>query len=218
MEPMNHACAVDQEDLGPFLLGQLAPEVADAVAMQVRTCPTCSVEVERLRPVVAAMARSSPPPDPAAGPPVRTPLRSEPWPEPRVRRRRLVLAVAVVIVLLAGTGSVVAWRWPSDDGRRVVLAGADGASATAVLVERRWGTAIDLQVSGLDAGVTYGVWLERRTGGRASAGSFRPDGDGTFRVSLASAEQLDESRSVGVARLPVDGSGGPVDVLTAPLP
>lgn len=234
MEPVNHACGVGQEDLGPFLLGQLDGHRSTAVAAQVAACPTCSAEVERLRPVVAALARSSPPPAepgernpgatggtgataaPVSGadrtvPRRRRPVRRSP------RRRRLAVG-ATALVLVAAVGSVVLLNGRTDVGERVALAGAPGVSASAVLQERRWGTAIELEVRGLDAGTVYGVWLERREGGRVPAGTFRPDGSGTFRLALASAEQLDDSRAVGIAELPGGRVADAVDVAAATLP
>lgn len=210
MGPVNHGCDVDEQDLGPYLLGQLDDERAAVVAAQVQACATCSEQVRGLRPVVGALARSSPPPDvrpTPARPPGRRPDR----------RRRLVLAAAAALVLAGATGGVVTLTDRSDDGRTVLLAGAPGTSATAVLQERRWGTAIELEVRGLDAGTTYGVWLQRRAGDRLPAGSFRPDSDGTFRLSLASAVPLGDSGAVGVARLPDGRVADAVDVLTAPL-
>lgn len=54
------------------------------------------------------------------------------------------------------------------------------------------------------------------SGGRVAdlpAGSFRPDSDGTFRLSLATAQQLGDGRALGVARLPGDRVADAVDVL-----
>ena len=125
---------------------------------------------------------------------------------------------------MVGVGGVAAVRAADRDGDdgadgdlEVTLAGVPGASASMVLAERRWGTAIDLEVSGLDPDETYGVWLERRAGGRLSAGSFRPDRDGTFQLSLSSGVRLRDSGAVGVAMLPGGRVTEAVDVLTARL-
>lgn len=241
MGVVNHGCDVNEEDLGPLLLGQLDADRAVAVAAQVTACPTCRDEVERLRSVVAALARSSPPPvrrtDPSTrfrapfggqeglpGPATRPPSGSrgrETRPGParpaRPTRRRLLMAVATAVLVVAASVVITTLPAPPGGGRSVALAGAGGAAASAVLQERRWGTAIELEVRGLDAGTTYGVWLERRAGGRLSAGSFRPDSDGTFRLSLAAALPLDDSRAVGVALLPGGRVADAVDVLTAAL-
>lgn len=218
MAPVNHVCGVDEEDLGPFLLGQLDDDRAAAVAEQVARCPSCREEVEQLRPVVTVLARSSPPPAVRSGPTVgRTGGQVGGRARRPGRRRRVALVAAAVVLLVGAAGAVTALPGRSDGGRTVVLAGAPGASASAVLRERRWGTAIELEVRGLDADATYGVWLERREGGRLPAGSFRPDGDGTFRLSLATALPLDDSRAVGVALLPGGRAADAVDVLTAPL-
>lgn len=237
MGAVNHSCSVREEELGPFLLGQLPPEQAEAVSQQVAQCPSCSAEVAKLAPVVAALAASGPPlaaEGQAHGeadsqtdlPPegwnrVLTTMRRE---KRQGIRRRTLLGAAAAVVL--GIGGVAAVRAADGDdheppggseGVEVTLAGVPGASASMVLAERRWGTAIDLEVSGLDPDETYGVWLERREGGRLSAGSFRPDGDGTFALSLSSALQLRDSGAVGVALLPGGRVSEAVDVLSAQL-
>jgi len=239
---MNHHCRVPEQDLGPYLLGQLEPGHAAEVAEQVGGCPSCADEVARLRPVVAAMAAGS---APEAGAPrtgvsdlslvrQQTPARDRAAAGPagldrvlstvrreqrsRMGRRLLLAAAAVVVALLVGGTAVLA---TSPDGREVQLAGSAGAggtaAASAVLREQRWGTAIELEVRGLDPRQTYGVWLERREGGRLPAGSFSPRADGTVRVSLGSGLALADSGAVGVALLE-GGRGDPaVDVLSAQL-
>ncbi len=226
MGRVNHHCRVREQDLGPYLLGQLVPDRAAEVTEQVVGCPSCAEEVARLRPVVAAMAagsapeadaRATPAPPTSAGldrvlSTVRREQRS------RVSRRLVLAAAAVVVALLVAGTAVLAL---SPDGREVRLAGSAGAggtaAASAVLREQRWGTAIELEVRGLDPTQTYGVWLERREGGRLPAGSFSPQADGTVRLSLGSGLALADSGAVGVARLELGRVDRAVDVLSARL-
>jgi anti-sigma-K factor RskA len=112
----------------------------------------------------------------------------------------VVAAVAAVAAaVLAVSGVLLATR---DDpaGRRVELAGA-GVTGWAVLAADTEGTRIDLEVSGLEAGHAYGVWLEDARGARVPAGSFRPAPDGETHLVLNAGLPLDQSRAIGVTRL-----------------
>lgn len=228
---MNHSCRVAEEDLGPYLLGQLSPGRAEEVAAEVAACPSCAAEVVRLRPVVTAMAAASPPEDLGR--------RSAPLPHPAglgevlasVRRaqrsrarRRVAMAVGGTAAAVALGAAVPVLLGGGEEEREVALVRAGTASpesadaaASMVLSERGWGTAIELEVSGLRPEQTYGVWLERREGGRLPAGSFRPDDDGTVTISLGSALDLSDSAAVGVALLPDGVVADAVDVLSADL-
>jgi hypothetical protein len=236
---VKHVCGVAPADLGPFLLGQLAPDAAAAVAERVAACPSCSVQVERLRPVVAALARSSPPPatdldEERSDADGRRAGPAEAAPRPRIarlpdgapaaadepgrrpsRRRRLLAAAALAVVLAVG-GGVVVLTWDAG-AHRIALSGADGMSASVALRARSWGTQIAVDAHGLRPGSVYGVWLERRSGGRLPAGSFRTDPAGAVSIVLGAAEPIEASGAVGVTLLPDRPGGTAVDVLRAPV-
>jgi uncharacterized protein YggT (Ycf19 family) len=97
------------------------------------------------------------------------------------------------------------------------LAGAGGATATAILTPEAWGTAIQLNASGLDPARSYSVWLEGRGGGRMSAATFQPSTAGTAGMSLTTSVALADSRTFGVTLLPRPGEQAGLDVLASQL-
>ncbi len=218
MGRMTHECGLGPQDLGPYLLGHLPTEEAARVEHGLAQCPGCADEVARLRPVVTAMAVAVP----VEGPPPSLPAPSldrvlgaiaqqRRW---STGNRRALLAVAAVVIAVAftGAGFVIGLSRQRPDGETVRLASPTGASARVVLDQRGWGTAVTLDVRGLNPGVTYGAWLARRDGKRVPAGSFRPDVHGTAKLVLAAALSRSDSGSMGVTAL------GGADVLTARLP
>lgn len=228
---MIHRCDVAPEDFGPLLLGQLRPSRARAVAAQVADCPLCAQEAAALAQVVAALAAYPPlgledEDEPVtAAPAVLDDVLAEVRRQ-RGRRRRRVLAAAATAaaVLVAGGAAVREMAGPRQAGTgqradvAVALAGGAGTTGRATLADRRWGTDIRLQASGLDAGAVYGVWLDRADGGRLPAGSFSPTSTGTVDLRLSTALPLPAGRVLGVTRLPDARSPAPVDVREARLP
>jgi uncharacterized protein YggT (Ycf19 family) len=97
------------------------------------------------------------------------------------------------------------------------LAGPGGATATAVLTPEAWGTAIQLNASGLDPSRSYSVWLEGRGGGRMSAATFQPSGAGTAGMSLTTSVALTDSQTFGVTLLPRPGEQASTDVFASQL-
>lgn len=215
MGGVRHDCGVRPEDLGPFLLGQLAPHEAALVADSVAACPSCSRQVEQLRPVAAALGRVSittddvvPVPPPALER-VLASVRDERAARRRRWRTRLTLAAAAVVLLLVTLAGALVAR--DDPGREVSLTGSTTATGDVLVSERGWGTAVRLDVRGLQPGRTYGAWLADGEGERMPAGTFRALADGTARLELGASMRLDEARSVGVTLLGGD------DVLAADL-
>jgi hypothetical protein len=215
---MRHECAVRPEDLGPLLLGQLGRDEAALVAEAVASCPSCSLEVERLAPVAAAMAQVSLPLDdaaPAAPPPalervLEAVRREQAASRRRLRTRMLLAAASVVLLVAAAVGAAVAIGGDSG-GRDIALTGQASASGSAVVSERRWGTAITLDVHGLRPGKAYGAWLSDSKGQRVGAGTFRPTADGSAHLELGASLRLGQASWMGVTQLGGD------DVLKAEL-
>jgi hypothetical protein len=73
----------------------------------------------------------------------------------------------------------------------------DGVEASAVVHARDFGTEIELDVSGLDAGRWYWLWLTGDDGERVTAGTFRGTG-GDVDVSMSAAIPLRDARRVWV--------------------
>jgi len=97
------------------------------------------------------------------------------------------------------------------------LTGASGATATAILTPQAWGTAIQLNASGLDPSRSYTVWLEGRSGARMSAATFQPSSSGTAGMSLTTSIALADSQTFGVTVLPRPGEQTSTDVLASQL-
>ena len=219
MGGMRHDCATHPEELGPYLLGHLGAEESLLVAGAVETCPVCSAEVDRLRPVVQALSRGlarldqpSVAPSPALDR-VLASVHGELARKRRTRRQAALVAAALVLVLLTVAGSIVLTghsAGPRD--RRVTLTGRSGVAGSVAVSQQHWGTALVLDLRGLTPGRPYGAWLADRSGKRTPAGTFRATADGSARLDLGAALPLREAGGVGVTEL-----GGGVDVLQAAL-
>jgi hypothetical protein len=215
---MRHDCPVRPEDLGPYLLGQLGDEDAALVEQEVASCPSCTAEVERLRPVVAALAVGGAPDEqPAATAPVPALNRvlAAVRAEQAAQRRRLwarigAVAASLLLVLGAVAGGVM-WAGRSGGTERIALSGASPASGSATVAPREWGTAISLDLRGLTPGTSYGAWLADDAGKRVPAGTFRPLADGSARLDLGASLTLEQAARLGVTALGGD------DVLVADL-
>jgi hypothetical protein len=214
---VRHECAVRPEDLGPFLLGQLGPDQAALVAESIKSCPSCTLEVERLVPVAAAISRVSLPLEDAASAPspalerVLKSVRSEQAASRRRLRTRVTLAAASVVLLLAAVVGALVTGGDDNDGRDIALTSQSSAWGKAMVAERGWGTAISLDLGGLKPGETYGAWLADSKGERVPAGTFRPTANGTVHLDLGASMTLTQASTMGVTQR------GGADVLTADL-
>jgi anti-sigma factor RsiW len=162
------SCEDVQKLLASHIVGGLAAEEAQAVRTHVRACPACAAEAERTGAVVALLELV---PEEAYVPVHRADaglsrmLARVADERRRAGRRRLALAVAATVVSagLAGTAGVVVGRSgdapppaaaPSTEADRV-LAGRDTASGVAASVgeiDKGWGTALQLRLTGVSKG------------------------------------------------------------------
>ncbi|MCW2601695.1 MAG: hypothetical protein JWM02_3524 [Frankiales bacterium] len=217
MGGMTHRCGVGPEDLGPYLLDHLTADEAERVAAALAECPTCSEEVSLLRPTVAALAVAVPYQGHAPSLPAPSFDRvlgtvNQRRQATSVRRRVALAAAALVVAVALGLSTfVIGFGRQESAGQTLRLAGTSGASGRVVLDGRSWGTAISLEVRGLDPHLTYGAWLARPDGQRVSAGSFRPDAQGAAKLELGAALARSDIGSMGVTPL------GGADVLSTKL-
>ena len=217
MGRVRHECGAGPGDLGPYLLGQLPSDEAARVTAALIDCPTCAEEVALLLPTVAALAgamsRDEHLPSLPASSLDRVLGTVDRQRRPSAGRRRAVLVIAAVVVALAAglAGAVVGRDLSRLDGETLRLGSASGASARVVLDGRSWGTAIALEVRGLDPDKTYGAWLARPDGSRVPAGSFRTNAQGWAKLELGAALSRSDSGSLGVTAL------GGADVLSTKL-
>jgi hypothetical protein len=114
----------------------------------------------------------------------------------RRRRRRLIRAAAVAAAAAAVLTVAVVWAGDGEDGRAgIELAGTDGSSGSALLSARPWGTEVILDVTGLDEGEVYWLWLTDAGGQRVTAGTITGTGDAMHAV-LASAVPASEAARI----------------------
>lgn len=92
------------------------------------------------------------------------------------RRRRRVVVGSAITAIAAAVALVVALAVPGSAGpasRTEAMRGAAGASATAVLTSRTWGTAVAIAEHGLRPGLVYEVAMRTGDGRWWATGSFQ---------------------------------------------
>ena len=200
-------CHGRRDEIGAFLLGHLDPNERAAFQAHLDSCSACRAEVAALRPVASLLELADPdrldtaPPPLALGDRIFNAFESRRRVARGRRRRRLALAAAVcAATVIAIAVVVVAIRSPSSSpGESVAFHSLPpGIAISANLESRRFGTEIRLKVRGVRPGTVCTVWLRRRDGTRARAGSFRYLYEGgSDPVRLTSA--LDRPDAAGIA-------------------
>lgn len=200
-------CRDRLDDLGALLSGRLGADREASLRAHLEGCAACRQALDEVGPVAELLARAGP--DALA--------RPRPDPEPpgdlgerivavarrarRARRRRRLLAVGgaagATAALLALVLAVLTSPSEPTAGREVRFDSADGVEADAVLVERSWGTEIELDAAGLEPGEVYWLWLTGEEGHRVPAGTFRGSAS-RAEVVLAAALPLRDARRVWV--------------------
>jgi hypothetical protein len=195
--------------LGAFVLGHLEPDESAAVRAHLDGCAVCRDEGAQL----AAVARLLPLADPErVGAPQESPpemlgevvARIEQERAARLRARRRSVAVrvgaaaaALTVMLVVGLTSRSSEQ---PEGEFVAMtATRPGIAGEAVIHEDPGSTWVELTVSGLPAGETYGVWLEETdTGERSPLGTFTGV-PGDLYISLYSTLPRERAGSIGVS-------------------
>jgi len=200
------ACRDRRAALAAAALDRL--DAAEAIALRAHLdgCGPCRAEAADLRGVAGALGRAGFPDGPPAEPPrtlerdLLSRLGAARADDRRARRHRWASVAAAVAAALAVVAGVVASLGDdgSAGGRRVGFpVRPDGVEASAVVHARDFGTEIELDVSGLDAGRWYWLWLTGDDGERVTAGTFRGTG-GDVDVSMSAAIPLRDARRVWV--------------------
>jgi Putative zinc-finger len=203
---MSESCRNYREDIGVYVLGQLAADRRAALTAHLDACPDCRAEAEEL----AAVARLLPAADPLRG-------RDRPTPPPhlgevivdaveferRARRRRLRRRVAGG---LAAAALIVAglFAYQASDPNRPRMAleftrAPAGVSSAIGLEYFSWGTRIDLDIDGLPTDQPYTVWMERDDGSRVAAGTFWTPDSGNVDVTMTAAIRFRDCKGIGVS-------------------
>jgi predicted anti-sigma-YlaC factor YlaD len=206
------ACRDQQGRLAMAAIGRLDEAEATALAAHLEGCDACRAEAAELQPVADALAEADPAragagPDerPQPSPVLRDAVLARLATDSARRRRRraaVIAAVAAAVILVAGLAVGVLTRSDDPVGEEVALTGSPGgsAAATAVLEAKGWGTAISLEVSGLEPGQVYNLWLRQPDGNRVGAGSFiAVRTRGSMHVDSASGLHADQASGIGIS-------------------
>lgn len=196
-------CRAWRGELAGRALGRPDPDVDPGLDAHLDGCPDCRSDLEELRAAAAAAALA----DPeglrvTASPPTLADrivdrVAGEAASARRSQRERLLLGVAGAAAAVVVAVALVFGLTRHDGGEtlRIELTGADRVEASAVLAARPWGTEVILEVSGLDEGEVYWLWLTDAGGERVAAGSLMGTGERS-RVVLGSALPADEARRI----------------------
>ncbi len=143
--------------LGAYVLGALDATERLEIEEHLRDCQQCRDELVRLAPLPGLLGQVSLDDVLADEPPMR-PAEATPAAPPPRHRRRILASVAAAAVLLVGVG--LAGRVVLNNGSTTTAAAwstssdRSGIDATAALVDRGWGTDIELTMDDLPAGAT----------------------------------------------------------------
>jgi anti-sigma-K factor RskA len=195
-----------RENIGAYVLGALPELESEVLERHLATCESCRSEVEELRPVTAAMARSVPqveaPPSLKANlmDVVNSEASARAAVQPRRSRRsfgswlsglqpRMAAAIAVgVLVLGVAVGIAVDQIATSDGGSTMTVAAKidrklmpTGDASLAVKGDK--GKLVLTDAPQPPAGRVYQLWYQHgKTIERG--GTFRPRSDGTYDASV----------------------------------
>ena len=107
------------------------------------------------------------------------------------RLRRVVLAGAsIVAAVVAAVVVTSAMSHSVAPTKTVALQGRGGVTATAVLVEKPWGTSLTIHEQGLVPGQTYTVSMDDPHGRWWTAGSYRTRSSAPVEATMACAAQF----------------------------
>jgi anti-sigma factor RsiW len=209
---MSESCREWRGDLAAAALGRLEDDARVALQAHLDGCAACRAELADITPVAAALPAADPAyvttRSPSTAPPpglaerVLGRLAFARADERRRGRRRVAVvvgtaaaAVAAAIGLLALGASLDSSTAPA---RHVAFGTAPvGVDASADLRSEDYGTEVKLDVTGLDDGEWYWLWLTGTDGRRVNAGTFRASGD-HFSTDMTSALPLSKARRIWV--------------------
>lgn len=211
---MNVTCEGWREVLAMHLLGATSVEETTGLLAHLDGCAACREVATELRTTVARLRDVDPSaiePTAAVSPALSERVLSDLGRRARDRRRArrwratsaamLVAAAALILVAVLSTSST------SRPGERALaLRGSASVSATALLVQRSWGTSLELEERGLPGGRVYTVSMESASGRWWTAGTYRSVEGATVHATMACAVAW---RTITGVRV-VDASGDTV--------
>lgn len=196
---------------GAFAAGALDRDERARFEAHLRTCPTCQATVADLLPVVGALGRLGPadieplPPAPTAIADAAA-ARAVADQSRLARSRSRWRTVAVAAVLLAAVAlAALALRRPDrgPSGTEVALTGR--ATGTVELIERAWGTQLELTIGGLPTTGTFQAVVVDADGQRQPAATWGATPAG--RAAVGGATSV---RRASLVTLEITGPEGQV--------
>jgi len=204
-----------REDLAGYVLGGLTPDEQRALEAHLAECTACRAELAELDPVpvlldLAAPAAEAATPEPEVGEEpalvvVGAAPTTTPQPAPRRRHRRPVLAsagLAVAMVLAFAVGIFVASPSEPAYGAPIALHPVGGSPASGTIAVRAGDHGTDVRLRLDDLPSSPDTWYEcvwwSASGGRWSAGTFRPAPANETDVELLAAAKLHPGWSVAI--------------------
>lgn len=205
--------------LGAYLLGALDEAERREVSDHLASCDACRQELANLAGLPARLgqleARDVDELDAAEHPGradafVMAALRQQRRRRHETRAWQAVAAVAAAVALVGFLAR------PADDGGggeplAMVVPGGSGAVATAVAVERPWGTELRIEAQDLPAGDGYELWALNQAGERQLAGTWSTSPTGRYRVTGATGFDPDDLARIEIADV---GSGTVIAAVT----
>ncbi len=185
-------------DIGAYLVGSLSPAEHTALERHLNTCADCRAEVAALAALPGLLGRLdadeargltlAPGPDlldrTLAG--VRAAQHAQ---QRRLRRWRLAAVGAAAAAVLTVAAAVLPPATPTATPAPVALSAVAGVTATGsgALASRPWGTAVELDLTGLPAGPGYTAYALARDGHSEIAATWGATPDGHAHLTGATA-------------------------------
>lgn len=195
-------------ELGAYLIGSLAPAERAAVDQHLATCQLCRDELAELAPLPGLLARLdadearhqvlTPSPDLLSR--ALAAVRAEQALEHRrLRRWRIGASVATAAAVIAVAVAAVPAALP-DSAAHTPFTVAAGSTAAGMgsMEERTWGTAVELDLSGLPPAVGYQAFAMARDGRSDVVATWGVTPSGRAVVNGATAIQRDDLASIDV--------------------
>jgi hypothetical protein len=201
------ACREWRGALGAAALGVIDPVEEIGLRAHLDGCDACRAELRDLEAVAGALSAASTtsvisaPAEPSGtlGGRVMARVAEERDARHRRRTRRTAAGVGALATIAAVITAIVLAVGGStgEPEHQIVMKGPRGLSATATLTEQPVGTAIHVELAGLDPHEYYWLWLtgddEHRMGAGTFTGSREPS-----EVQMSAAMPLEKARRIWV--------------------
>jgi anti-sigma factor RsiW len=202
------ACREWRGALGAAALGAIDATEEIGLRAHLDGCAACRAELRDLRAAADALAAVSitsvisAPAEPSGtlGGRVTARVAEERVASHHRRTRRIGISVGALVAIAAVVTAIVLAVGGStgSPAEEIVMKGPRGATATAMLSEQAVGTAIDVELSGLDPHEYYWLWLTGNDDDhRMSAGTFTGSLEPS-EIRLSAALSLDKARRIWV--------------------